>query len=76
MVSVPDYQPLSQSLNVPAWNQDTIPESVDGPGMGEGDATAGEGVWMGNGGGTRRSRRRRASSVMRMIMWVVTEDNR
>ena len=68
-------QPLTQSLTTPTRNQDTILETVDGSGtQGEvGGSVCGE---TGRGGRVERRRRRRTSSVMRTVMWVVTEDNR
>ena len=73
--SIPDQQPLSQSLVIPVRNQDTIVESVDGPGTSEGWWDVGSGGRGGAGERVRR-RRRRTSSIMRTVMWVVTEDNR
>ena len=70
--SIPDHQPLSRSLNFPLRSQDTIHEGVDGP---ENDTR--DSLWMRNGGQVRaRGRRRRTSSALRMVMWVITEDNR
>ena len=80
--SSPDHQPLSESLNVPVRNQGTILEAVDGPGTLAELGNEREGAWeVGEGGGVgwgrgRVGRRRRTSSVMRTVMWVVTEDNR
>ena len=69
-------QPLTQSLTTPTRNQDTILETVDGlwtQGEVGGSVCVGE---TGRGGRVERRRRRRTSSVMRTVMWVVTEDNR
>ena len=59
-------------------------EGIDSPGSVPLPPSA-EGVWMGMGGGGNgeggrseevRRRRRRTSSVRKMVMWVITEDNR
>lgn len=77
--SSPDQQPLSESLGV--WNQDTIledREGIDSPDSGP--FPAGEGVGGskngGYGSGERRRRRKRTTSTVKLVMWVITEDNR
>lgn len=77
-LSIPDHQPLSQSLGVPVWNQDTILEGSR-EGVNGSDCSpepAREGVWEGKGESVSGERRRRTSSIKKMVMWVVTEDNR